>query len=377
MRLLNHPIQAVAATTVAALALLTLACSDHQAQRLDERPAPVRAHLRAVEQLDESRTIEVYGTVQPVRQAAVSSRVMGPVVAVHVQAGDLVTADAPLVDIQPEAIDGQLAQAQGALGQARAALALAQRNYDRYQALHAEDAASQLELDMASMQLEQARGAVHQAEGAVQAAGSVAREATVRAPFAARVVERLAEVGDMAAPGRPLVRLESRTGSRIWLTVREADIGLLEPGQELPIQLDARPDLGTLRGTVAEIVPSADPMTHSFTVKVDLPSSSGGHGPGIASGMSGRATIAGAPVDRLVIPDAAVHRRGGLELVVIRAADGTARTRAVTLGERIEPRGGSGEPLMVEVLSGLAEGEQVLVDAPGPVADGTPVEVVS
>jgi len=163
----------------------------------------------------------------------------------------------------------------------------------------------------------------------------------------------------------------------------EVDFGLVELGLELPIQLDARPDLGTINGRVAEILPSADPMTHSFTIKVDLRLDGAGSGSGIASGMSGRAKIAGAPVDRLVIPEVAVHRRGGLELVVIRAPDGTARTRAVTLGEPFAPaeaaaaaataEGGT----MIEILSGLAEGEQVLVDAPGPVADGTPVEVAS
>ncbi len=111
-----------------------------------------------------------------------------------------------------------------------------------------------------------------------------------------------------------------------------------------------------------EIVPSADPATHTFTVKVALP------GIALRSGISGRAALPGDPTDRLVVPAAAVHRRGGLELVVVRADDGTARTRAVTTG-RLD--GGR-----IEILSGLDDGEQVVVDAPGPVADGTPLEVV-
>ena len=54
--------------------------------------------------------------------------------------------------------------------------------------------------------------------------------------------------------------------------------------------------------------------------------------------------------------------------VVVRAADGTARTRAVTIGGQL-PDG------RVEVLSGIDAGEQVVIDAPGPVADGTPLEI--
>jgi hypothetical protein len=78
--------------------------------------------------------------------------------------------------------------------------------------------------------------------------------------------------------------------------------------------------------------------------------------------------VPGRAVDRLLIPTGAVHRRGGLELVVVRAADGTARTRAVTLGAAVGAD-------RVEVLSGLEAEEQVVVGLPAPVADGTPVEV--
>lgn len=350
---------------VIALLVVTVAaaaCGSHDAELAEADRTPVQAKLAPVERSTQATTIEVRGTVQPTRQAFLSSRVMGPVVAVRVGAGDAVVAGQTLIEIQSEASDGQLAQASGALAQARAALALAERNYQRYQALYAEKAASELELDMARMQYEQARGAVAQAEGAVQAADSVASESAVTAPYPARVVKTMVEVGDLAAPGRPLVQVESREGRQIWLDVREADIPRLAIGDTVPVRLDSRPDLGRLVGTIAEIVPSADPATHTFTVKVDLGRVD------MPSGLSGRAQIAGDSGDRLLVPVAAVHRRGGLELVVVRAADGTARTRAVTTGATL------GEDL-VEVLSGLDEGDQVAVDLPAPVPDGTPLEV--
>jgi RND family efflux transporter MFP subunit len=239
---------------------------------------------------------------------------------------------------------------------------VAERNYQRYQALHADNAASDLELDMARMQFEQAEGAVEQAQGAVTTAATVARESTVKAPFAGQVIETMVEVGDLAAPGRPLVQLETVSGQQIWLTVPAADITRIEPGDTVPVRIDARPDLGTVTGTVAEIVPSADPATHTFTVKADLGDDT------ILSGLSGRALITGDATERLLIPTDAVHRRGGLELVVVRAEDGTARTRAVTTGNEVDGQ--------VEVLSGLDAGETVAVDVPGPVTDGTPLEIV-
>ena len=215
---------------------------------------------------------------------------------------------------------------------------------------------------MAKMQFEQARGAVDQADGAVQAASSVASESFVRAPFAGRVTETLVEVGDLAAPGRPLVQIESLEGQQIWLNVGERDVARVHLGDEIDVRLDARPDLGTLTGLVDEIVPSADPATHTVTIKVGLGSAQ------VSSGFSGRAAIAGDPTERLVIPPQAVHRRGGLELVIVRSADGTARTRAVTTGSALADG-------RIEVFSGVAAGEAVVVNAPGPVADGTPLEL--
>jgi len=324
--------------------------------------APVSATLAAVERVSEARAIEVFGTVQPSRQAVVSSRVSGPVTAMKVSPGDIVSKGQALLQIEPDSIEGQVSQAEGALAQAQAALALAEKNFNRYQELHKKNAASDVELDMARMQYEQASGAVTQAQGAVRTASSVAGEANVVAPFSARVVEKLVDVGDMAAPGRPLVRLESRGGSQMRLSVRETDIRRVSLGQTILVSFDARPDLGRIEGTVDEIAAAADPATHTFTVKVGLPDRQA------ATGASGRGYLAGDPVERLVVPAGAIHARGGLELVVVRSKDGKSRTRAVTTGRPLADG-------RVEVLSGLAEGDEVLLGIHGPVPDGSPVEV--
>ena len=350
-----------AALAVAALGA-AIGCGRHHPELAAPSLEGITVRTALVERITASQPIEVRGTVQPGRQAFVSSRVMGPVTAIWVEAGSRVSQGQRLLQIQPAASDGQLAQATGALAQAQAALSLAERNYRRFEALHADTAASDLELDMARMDFERAQGAVVQAEGAVQAAASVADESVVRAPFAGQVVDTLVDLGDLAAPGRPLVQVESTAGQQIHVVVREADIGRIAPGQPLRVTIDARPDLGTVEGPVEEIVPSADPTTHTFTVKVGLP------GVALSSGLSGRAEIAGDEKPRLLVPASAVHRRGGLELAVVRAEDGSARTRAVTTGRALSDG-------RIEVLSGLEEGDVVAIDAPGPVADGTPLEV--
>ena len=352
----------ISIVSLTTLALGLTACGHDEPKLADADLKPLNVEVTEVERITEAQPIEVRGVVQPARQSAVSSRVMGPVVKLNVRAGSTVAKNQVLLEIQPEAAAGQLSQARGALAQAEAALAMAERNFRRFEALHADNAASELELDIAKMQYDQARGAVEQAEGAVRAASSVANESAVRAPFAARVIETMVEVGDLAAPGRPLVRVESLEGQEMWLSVREKDIGRVGIGDSIEMSIDARPDLGTVLGEIREIEPSADPATHIFVVKAGLGKID------VPSGFSGRATISGDIADRIVVPVGAVHLRGGLELVIVRASDGGARTRAVTTGSAL------GDD-RVEVLSGLDAGESIVINAAGPVADGTPPEL--
>ena len=360
----QHHVSLLTLKTVTLISLALLVGCGHEDATL--QPAdlpPLSARTTTVEVLQDAVPIEVRGTLQPARSADVASRASGPVVHVEVEAGDLVRAGDPLVRIQPDTSAGQLSQAQGVLAQATATLALAEKNFQRFERLHANGAASEVELDGARMELERAKGAVQQAEGAVRAAASVAADATARAPFPGRVVRRMVDIGDMVGPGRPLVRIESLGGQQIWLIVREADLGRVAAGQELAVRVDARPQLGTLPAIIDEIVPSADPATHTFLVKATLDADP------LPSGLACRAVLQGDTAERFVVPVSAIHHRGGLELVIVRSADDTARTLAVSTGDTLD--GGR-----VEILAGLQGGDEVVVDAPGPVPSGTPLEVM-
>lgn len=344
------------------------ACGEPSAQGGDAA-ATIRAPLARAERVELPSRIELYGTVEAEKTASVSSRVMAMVTAVHVQAGDVVRQGQLLLDIDPQAARGQLAQAQGALAQARAGLALAQRNYERFQGLRAVQAASELELDMARMQYEQALGAVEQAEGAVSAAASVAADSRVVAPFAGRVVRRMAEVGDLAAPGRPLLELESSGNRRLTLAVPESLMAKsgLKLGDTLPARVDARPELGVIEGEVVETTPGADPASHAFQVKLALPTAD------LPSGSAARAWLETDRRSVVTVPRSAVLHQGGMSLVVVRSPEGRALARVVTLGEPVD----IAAEQRVEVLSGLTGDETVLLDLASVPALGTRVEEAS
>ncbi len=350
---------------VIAMAGIVLAACGSGPRAAAVAPAPLQAHFVTVGAVQVRDAVELYGTVEAERTATLSSRVMATVTAVNVRPGDRVRAGQLLVEIDPATARGQEAQARGALAQADAALALAKRNLERFRALSAKGAASDLELDLATMQYEQAKGAVTQGEGAVEAAAAVARESRVVAPFEGLVTAKLVEAGDLAAPGRPLVTVESATGRRLVVAVPESVLvgSALKPGVRIEVRIDALAQAAGLSGVVTEIAPGADPASHTFVVKVEI-------GGAVPSGVAGRARLAAGTRTAVAVPPEAVIASGGLDLVVVRDGQGRSQSRAVTLGSRLEDGA-------VEVLSGVAPGDEVAVGLTSVPPDGTPLEVRS
>lgn len=357
----------IALASLPLVALTLVACGGSRSAAPAAEPPAVSARVAVAERVTADRRTELAGTVAAEKSTAVSSRVMAMVTAVHVEMGDEVAAGQALVSIDPSAAEGQVAQARGALAQAEAALTLARRNHERFSALAASQSASELEVDLARMQFDQAQGAVEQAKGAVAAAQSVARESRVVAPFAGRVSARLVEVGDLAAPGRPLAMIESRSGRRLVVAVPEtvAQAAALKPGDPLAVTLDAQPALGEVAGRVAEVSPGPDPVTHAYTVKIDLPLAPDTQ---IAAGAAGRAFLPAGKQEAVRVPREALIESGGLTLVVVRDAEGRAQSRIVTLGD-------AGADGRVEVLSGLAGGETLALGLAVAPAAGTKLEV--
>lgn len=358
--------QRKALSSLLAATATLVACGENHTAPPVAPPPQIQASIGQAELLEIPQELEVHGTVEASQVAAISARVMAMVTAVHVSTGEAVQRGQLLLEIDPQASKGQLSQAQGALSQAQAAFALAERNYERFKALAAERAASELEVDMARMQYEQASGAVQQAQGAVAAASSVAADVRVTAPFNGQVAQKMVEVGDLAAPGRPLMMVESIAGRRLVLSIPESLMqqARLQTGDLLTLRIDSRPDLGAFQGPIVEKAPGADPASHSFQVKVDLPAA------GVTTGAAGRAWIQTEVRPAVAVPSDAILRQGGLSMVVIRTEDGTATSRVVTVGRKLADG-------KVEILSGLTGGEAVLTGLAKTPPSGAQVEPLS
>ena len=181
----------------------------------------------------------------------------------------------------------------------------------------------------------------------------------VRAPFDGAVSRRMAEAGDLASPGVPLLELEGTDAFEIEAEMPETATTGLVPGALVDIEV---PAAGlTFQGPVAEVAAAAERRTRSVTVKVAVPA-----GKPVRAGQFARIQVATARAPAILVPAAAVAAVGQIERVFVVGGDGRAVLRLVRTGPRRADR--------VEVLSGLAAGERVVL-SPGVLRDGRRVEV--
>jgi membrane fusion protein, multidrug efflux system len=331
--------------------------------------------------------VEAGGVVTSRSTAVISSRIMAPVVAVHVRAGDRVKRGAPLVVLDGRETDANRARAMATLASAtdtvraaqsevrsaQAALTLARTTHDRVKTLHDKKSATTQELDQAVSALEVADAQFAQAEAHLSAA-TAAQEATraasdaaavassyptLTAPFDGIVTERSVDPGSMANPGAGLLTLEDATGFRLEVPLDESRAAAVKVGDTVSVNLGDRQLPNTLSGRVSEIA-RVDPASHSFTVKIDLPPLNG-----LRSGTFGRARFTGTPRNGLAVPASAAVRRGQLTFVFTVDRENRARLRTVSSSSVNGDR--------LEILAGLAENEIVITNPPPSLTDGAPV----
>ena len=292
---------------------------------------------------------QAVGTLRPVSEIRVEARVPGRILALKAQPGQMVKQGQELALLDGRELRARLEQAQQGLAETRAVVLRARSEHHRVKQLLEGQAATPRQMEQATEALARALAQEAQAQRQVEQASLALGYTRVTAPAAGRVIKRLAEPGDLALPGRPLLEMEADGGLRLEALVPERLIGRVWPGQELEVDL---PSLGKrLVAKVQQIVPAADPATRTFLVKASLPSA-----PELYAGMYGRLLV---PVDRrqaVLIPARAVRTVGQLEMVQLRQ-DGAWQRAMITTGRR------QGD--LVEVLSGLSGGEEILIPAEG------------
>lgn len=295
------------------------------------------------------RNIPISGTMKPVLQATVRSKVPAEVARIHVSEGQRVAAGEVLVTLDTADVQARHDAQRAAVAEARARLDLARKNQRNNQQLLEKAFISQNAYDSVHSSVQVAEANVQSAEAQGAIAERALADARIRAPFAGIVAKRWVNVGDKVSGDTPVVHVVDLSRMELEAPVPVSEIPFVQVGQEIVFSVDGfanRP----FRGKVERVNPAAEAGSRAIHVFVTLPNADGS----LKGGMFANGTLAtsmGTEVD--VIPVAAVQQEGGQSFVYV-VKGGKVERRSVVLGERNVERG------VVAVREGLERGVPVI-----------------
>jgi RND family efflux transporter MFP subunit len=373
----------------------SFACARGERAPEPQAHAPITVTVAPVVAIDTAERLEAGGVVAALESASISSRIVATVAGVRVKAGDRVRAGDVLVTLDARDVTEHTGQARATavvaektLTQARTEESAAEADHrlaaawqKRIAALHARNSATDQERDEAEARLSAsaarlagARAGIEGAEAQLVSARAAAGVAaatesftTLRAPFAGLVTERLIDPGNLAAPGVPLLRLESGGPRQVVARVDEARAAYVHSGDRVRVLIDAfdenLADDDGLEGVVAEVARAVGADQRAFTVKVRVPDTVTAR-----SGSFARVVFNGAPRRALLVPSHAIQRYGQVSSVYV-VQDGVARLRLIQVG--------AASSAGVEVLAGLEAAESIVTSPLARLADGAAVAVAA
>ncbi len=305
------------------------------------------AAVRIVTVTDKARTSneEVVGTVQPKLRAVIEAKVSGRIEKVLVAPGQQVKAGDLLIQLDAREIQAKLDQAIAVREQAA-------RDLERARKLFEQKITAQADFDTVQARERVAAGAVTETQTALS-------YTKILAPFDGVVTRKLADVGDLAAPGKPILEMEDPASLRFEADVPEALARDIKIGAKLPVRVSAVTT--DLEGTVVEMAPIADASSHTFLVKLELPPTEG-----VRSGQFGRVLVPTGKTDAVWVPVSALVVRGQMETVFV-AVNQHAQLRLVRTGKRTSSE--------VELLAGLGRGEKVVTEGAAELRDGQSITI--
>lgn len=292
--------------------------------------------------------------VEAVRQATLSAQVAGAIVSLNVKAGDRVKAGQELLRIDASAAQQNVVGSTAQLEAAQANLRVAAKEIERQKQLFQKQYISQGALDRAQAQFDAAQAQVQAQQAQTRAAQTQTGFFSVRAPFNGVVSDVPVTLGDMAMPGRPLVTLHDPSALRVTAAVPQSMI----EGVRTQLQAVRYDIAGHTAGAIAsvQLMPSVDPVTHTTQLRLALPTGTEGLAPGMFARVWVPASKAtgDAKDGRVYLPLSAIVRRAEMTGVYVMDGQGKPRLRQVRLGRSVGQN--------VEVLSGVSDGEQVVVE---------------
>lgn len=345
-------------TLLLTVLLLLAGCgAEDKADKARGAARSIQARVEAVSVAEMPTYHTAPATVVARERVEVASRLMGYLREINVAEGAMVKAGQRLFTVDPLDVEGQLAQARLAVELAEDAWRDAVADYERHANLLKEEVVTRQQYEKMKLNRDLAATRLAQARAQLATAAGQLRYASVTAPIAGVVTRKLADRGDLATPGQPVIVLESTGPMQVETQVPEAILARIKLGQTVQVEIDGQ--AGPVAARIARISPAADPVSRTFQVKLDVAQA------GLRSGSFARVLFPLTSRQALTVPAAALVQRAGIEGVFVVNAEGIAQFRMVRSGERRDGR--------VEIQAGLTEGERIVVEGAEQLANGDKV----
>lgn len=332
--------------TIGSIGLLA-GCGHSAPEVASTRPVPTFA--TAVAATEDGRSEQVWdGVVEAVNQATISAQTSGRVIELPYDVNDTVAEGDVVVRFTDVEQKSAKSRAQSQIASAQASYNEAQASYQRIVEVYARKLVAKAQLDQERARRDSAKAALDAARAQLSEVGQQMDYTVVRAPYSGIVTERFVQIGEAVRPGQPLISGVSLKDLRVSVEVPQSAIGPIRKLQAADVLLAGD---GSQRVAASNVIvfPYADPTTHTFTVRLELP----GDNTGLFPGMTVKAAFATGEAKRLLIPETALVARG--ELRGIYVIDGSnVRLRQIRSGHRF---GDS-----IEILAGLTAGEHYATD---------------
>lgn len=311
-------------------------------------------------------------TVKSKTNSVVSAMIMGKVTSLAVQEGDEVKAGQLLLtidarDLAQKAVGAGagIKAAQMAANSAAQNAKMAERTYQRYKNLYDEKVITKQEFDqyttqknVAQLQYQQALAGVQQAQAGLGEVKVYQSYARVTAPVAGIVTQRTIDLGSTAIQGQPLLTIEAPGKKELVANIDESYLGKVKEGEDVTLDVGGK----TLKRKITKIVRYIDPSTRTFKAKVDI---SGLNNP-ITGGQFVKVNIPVSKKDAITVLKSAIVEKGELTGVYTVDSENVISYRLVRTGKDYGER--------VEILSGLSDGDKIVISNLDKVIDGAKIE---
>jgi membrane fusion protein (multidrug efflux system) len=351
-----------------ALTLFATACGGAQGGQDEagtEAAVVDASDVAVVRTAEVSSGITISGSLQAVTEATIRAELAGRVLRAQAVEGQGVARGAVLAVLEDPTLGQQERSAQAAVASAQLSVQNARRDFERYQMLADAGAVTRREVENAQSTLAVAESQLSNSRSQQAGVQKSVGDATVRSPISGVVSAKSVNVGDVVQVGTELYRVVDPTSMQLVASVPTEQVPSLKIGD--PVEFTVRGYPGrTFTGRIERIAPTADPNTRQIRVFVTVPNPGGA----LVSGVFAEGRVSTAARRGLMVPASAVRVEGSGS-AVMRLHGGRAQQVVVQVGLRDESTS------QVEIVSGLAAGDTVLVGPAMEIAEGTPLSIQS